>query len=329
MRNLFRISVVIALALLFVGGYIVGFSPTYAYSGSSTVNKPVFVWMFGYTGDTFTPQSQLGLSQSYLVSQVKTISSAVGKSNLRLVAVVGEEPGANVQSSSESAIRSYVSSLKQYASVVYGRIDLEEFNSGTSPTLQSQISLYASLGLNGVWFDHGPNEWASMGSSKFNSMMQSIIKSYPDFNFIMNQAVEKNGWITPSSGTTWGPHTYISPSVDSGSCCTVNDVTIAALNKIYPGRVLLHFDAFATTASEPMGIFADKTTSQQESAVSSLVHAGINPKSSSYAYNFQFPILGAWTYNGSKYHGTLYNSFSSGKYDRGTESSFISTMKTV
>jgi hypothetical protein len=326
MRRFFKSSILFVLAILFVGGFVTSALPANA---SSCPNKPVFVWLFGYTGDIFFPQSQLGVSVSSVVAEAKAISSAVcGASHLRLVSVVGDEPGANIQSGSIPAIKSFVSSLKPYASVLYGRIDLLEFNSRTATTLQSQVALFVSLGLNGVWFDHGPNEWQSLGASNFNAMMQSLIKSYPNLNIIMNQAVNKGGWINPN-GNSWGKNTYISPSVDSGGCCSVNMATISALNRIYPGRVLLHFDAFAAVAGEPMGHFAVMNPSSQESTVSSLVHHGLYPTSSQYAYDFQFPVIGAWTYNNGPYHGTLYNSLTSGNYHQGTESSFINIMKTV
>jgi hypothetical protein len=326
--RLFRISTLIALCFLFLGGFLAFASPVYASSGSSAASKPVFVWMFGYTGDTFVPQSQLGISTTQFVSQVKSISNAVGKSNLRLVSVIGEEPGHNIQSGSEAAIKAFVGQLKPYASVLYGRIDLQEFNTKSSPTLQSQVALFESLGVNGVWLDEGPNLWHSMGSPAFNSMIQNLVKAYPSLNIIMNQAVNKGGadggWITPAKGTTWGSHTYISPSVNAKSCCTVNAKTISTMNKIYPGRVLLHFDANAQISTEPMGIFALKTPSQQESTVQNLVNEG-----KSQNFDFQFPVLGAWTYNGSKYHGDLYNSLASGTDHQGTESSFVNTMKSL
>jgi hypothetical protein len=327
-----RIFVVSCLVLLFsvsLFGAASAYVQSSVHSSSQNVTKPVFVWLFGYTGDYFFPQTQLKISIQQVVSAARAVSQAVGSSNVRLVAVVGEEPGKNVQSSYISTIKGFVSQLKPYASVLYGRLDMQEFNSNTNPSLLSQVSLFVNqLGLNGVWFDHGPNLWQSMGSTKFNAMMQSIIKAFPNLNIIMNQAVNKGGWITPAKGTTWGLHTYISPSVRSGSCCVVDDSIIKTLNGIYPGRVLVHFDAFATVPSEPMGIFALKSTSFQESTVKTLVYKGVH-SSSQYAYDFQFPIIGAWTYDGSKFHGTLYNSLSSGVYYQGTESSFIATMKTV
>jgi hypothetical protein len=301
---------------------------SYASTGSSSVTKPVFVWLFGYTGDTFMPSAQLHLTQSQVVARAKAVSSAVGSGNLRLVSAIGEEPGMNIQSSSKAAIKNFVSQLKPYASVIYGRIDLKEFNSRTSSTLLSQVQLFESLGVNGIWLDEGPKEWAALGPSAFNSMMQGLMSKYPNLNIIMNQAVEDKGWITPAKGTTWGSHTWVSPSVHSGSCCSVDLSTIQALNEIYPGRVLLHFDADAGVNTEPMGIFATQPTSTQEHEVSSLVNSGIRASSAN-EYDFLFPFVGAWTSSASKYHGDLYNSLGTGNFAQKTESSFISTMKTV
>src|SRR2546430_1316082 len=41
--------------------------------------NPTFVWYFGYVGNTFYPQSQLGVSPQALISQASSISAAVGR----------------------------------------------------------------------------------------------------------------------------------------------------------------------------------------------------------------------------------------------------------
>ena len=287
---------------------------------------PVFVWMFGYTGDSFYPQTELGLSTAQTVSVANTISSAVGGSSvLRLVGVVGEEPGQNIQSSYISTIAAYVSSLKPYAAILYGRLDMEEFNFTSSTTLLSQVSLYVNqLGLNGIWLDHGPNEWAAVGSSTFNSGMQAIINDFPTLNIIMNQAVVKNGYITPAKGDTWGKNTYISPSLVSNTYNQISLSEIKALNAIYPNRVLLHFDASAQVSTEPMGLFANQKASVEESTIKTLAN-----DAKANHFNLVFPILGAETEASSTYAGTIYNSLTMGTYSRGTETSFITTMKTI
>src|SRR2546427_7023076 len=47
--------------------------------------SPTFVWYFGYVGNTFYPQTQLGLSPQQLIAQAASISASVGPANLRLV----------------------------------------------------------------------------------------------------------------------------------------------------------------------------------------------------------------------------------------------------
>jgi hypothetical protein len=319
-----RVAFVGALVFLFAASLQLGSQSAFATTSAS--KEPVFVWVFGYTGDSFFPQTELGITTSQTVSIAKTLSSDVGgSSSLRLIGVVGEEPGENIQSGSISTIAAYVSSLKPYASVLYGRLDMEEFNFTSSTTLISQVSLYVNqLGLNGIWIDHGPNEWAAVGSTKFNEGMQAIISEFPTLNIIMNQAVTKNGYITPAKGDTWGKNTWISPSLVSNTYNQVDLSEIKALNGIYPNRVLLHFDASANVNTEPMGLFANQKVSVEESTMKTLVSDG-----KSHNFDLVFPIIGAETEASSMYAGTLYNSLTTGTYDRGTETSFISLMKTI
>lgn len=324
MVSLSRMVLVGILVFLFAASLQLGAESAFAKTSSTKV--PVFVWMFGYTGDYFLPQTQLGITPSQTVSVAQTISSDVGgASSLRLVGVVGEEPGNNVQSSNISTIAAYVTSLKPYASILYGRLDMEEFNFTSSTTLISQVSLYVNqLGLNGIWIDHGPNEWQAVGSTAFNAGMQAIVNEFPTLNIIMNQAVEKGGYITPASGDTWGQNTWISPSLVSNTYNQVNLTIIKALNAIYPNRVVLHFDANAQVSTEPMGLFANQAKSVEKSTIRSLVSEG-----KSNDFNLVFPILGDATEASSIYNGTLYNSLKIGMYQRGTEDSFIHQMNAM
>jgi hypothetical protein len=325
MVSISKVVLVGVLVLIVVGGLQLGALSVFA-STPATSSKPVFVWMFGYTGDYFYPQTQLGISVAQTVNAAKRISSDVGGSgNLRLIGVVGQEPGQNIQSSNISTIAAYVSGLKPYASVLYGRLDMEEFNFTSSTTLISQVALYVNqLGLNGVWFDHGPNEWQAIGSAKFNTGMQQIVKEFPNLNIIVNQAVEKGGYITPESNDTWGANTWISPSLVSGTYNQVNLTTISALNAIYPNRVVLHFDANAQVSSEPMGLFANQAKGTEKSTVRNLVSDG---KSNN--FDLVFPVLGASTEASSVYNGTIYNSLKFGLYHRGTITSFIHQMNAI
>jgi hypothetical protein len=251
---------------------------------------------------------------------VQQISNKVGKSNLRVVSALGLE-GGTVNPGAFVAEKNYVNSLKQYASVIYGRVDMQDY----SNNLVSSVGvLIRTLGVNGLWIDEGPHLWAAWGASKFNSVMQSLENTYPNLNFILNQALVDKGYITPAKGSSWGAHTYISPSVGSGSCCNINFGEMNALNAIYPGRVLLHFDAYAKVPSEPMGIFANQQAGTEEGEIKNLASA-----SASHGFDFLFPVLGAWTYCTSQYHGTMYNSFSQGKFARNTFNNFLSDMAMI
>jgi hypothetical protein len=100
--------------------------------------------------------------------------------------------------------------------------------------------------------------------------------------------------------------------------------TINSLNAIYPGRVLLHFDAFASVSTEPMGLFANQKASVEETTIKNLASLAVKNH-----FDLIFPVIGAWTYSGSIYGGTLYNSLSKGTFARNTETNFIGVMKTI
>ena len=122
---------------------------------SAQSSGPIFVWMFGYVGDVFYPQAQLGLSQHQLINTAHALSNDFGKSNLEIVTAVSQIPGQNIQASYIPQIRSYVDALRKSATVVYGRIDLDEFNLTTSETVYDEVAMYVNqLEINGIWFDH-------------------------------------------------------------------------------------------------------------------------------------------------------------------------------
>lgn len=297
-----------------------------AASGSSSPG-PVFVWMFGYVGDTFWPQANQSITPAETIQLAANLSEAVGAQNLRIVNPVDVEPGHNIQSAYYSTIASYVSSLKQYSSIVYGRLSMEQFTNLSS--IYPQVSMFVNqLGLNGVFFDFAPILYSQIGQTAYNQIIQNLSSSFPGLNFLMNEAAKSSNYITPLSGDTWGAYTYVMPTVASGSY-TFSGVSlsrIAALNKIYPGRVLLHYDANAQLKGDPMGVFADQTATNEISAVTTLAEKGADPSSSQYAYRFLYPVLGAWTYEGSIYEGTLYNSLTFGTYNRSTIYSLTSIM---
>ncbi len=84
-------------------------SSTSSSSNSTTTtiktSAPVFVWLFGYVGDEFYPQMQLGLYPSSVIAIAQNLSALVGPSNLRIVAPVDQEQGHNIQAQNISMIK--------------------------------------------------------------------------------------------------------------------------------------------------------------------------------------------------------------------------------
>jgi hypothetical protein len=318
---------------------------TGSFAATGTNTAPVFVWFFGYVGGQFYPQTELGISEQQMISEAATLSSSIGSTtSLRCVAAVDQLPGnaatiINWNNATEVAdIQSYVNSLNQYGQV-YARIDLEEFNWSSSPTVYQEVSnLSGQIGVAGIWFDHAAVLYGS-DEAAFNTMMQTLTTTYPNLIFILNQSTRsKTGGqiIAPSSGMTWNETTYISPSVLINTYNQAPPKTLLTqYNSIYPGRVLLHFDSYAQTRDEPMGIFAEQKPVPEENAVQSLAKQGATQASENAGFTLLYPIIGGWTYNGIlasgdvNYHGTLYDSLSIGTstYSRATVSHFITTMK--
>jgi hypothetical protein len=140
-------------------------------------------------GNTFYPQSQLGLSPQSLVSEASSISASVGPANLRLVFAIDEVQGGIISQAMIPTEKSYVDSLRAYASVVYGRIDLEMFNMTSSPTVYAKVAEYVNqLGLNGIWLNHAIVYYDAVGQMEFNTMMQTLSDSYPSLSFLLNNA---------------------------------------------------------------------------------------------------------------------------------------------
>ena len=283
----------------------------------------VYAWFFGYIGDTFYPQSRLGLSPSDLFGAASGISSAVGgKNNLALVSAVDEVQGRIVEQSMYPAVARYVSSLHQYAAKVYGRLDLFQFNETSSPSIYSEVGKYvANLKLDGVFLDHAAAYYAAVGQTSFNGMMQQLSNEYPGASFILNQADPKT-LIIPLGGDTWASTSLVSPSVNLNSYDQVSLQLIHQLGAYWPGRILLHLDSYAANPAEPMGIFADQTSSTEVKAASYL-HATGNSNN----FYFLFPVVGAWTCGCSAYKGNLYNSLGKGSYARNTLPAFTQIMQ--
>lgn len=317
----------LAVAAVLFGSLLVTIPSVQASSAISTQSSPTFVWFYGYVGGEYYPTTQLGLTQAQVLHEASVLSDKVGQSNLRLVTAVDTTQSQIANASMLPTIKTYVDKLETYASVVYGRVDLQVFNLTSPITVYQMVDRYVDkMDLNGIWFDHAVIYYRAVGRDKFNSMMQNLADEFPTLNFILNNAADQYGVIAPFQKDTWQANTYISPTVKQGNYDYVNLRLVSRMYKLYPNRVLLHFDASLFVSGEPMGVFADQTTKNEVDAVTFLAAQGDHPANQTEAYSLLYPILGSWTYFGSKYDGTLYNSLSTGEYNRDTAKSFIAIM---
>lgn len=280
------------------------------------------VWLFGYVGDVFYPTAELALSQSTVLKDVKNLSETFGKKNLVLLTAVDEIPLPSTGTISESmvpTIASYVSSLKKYASAVYGRLDMYQFNLTASGygncdpapancPIFNQTALFVNqLGLNGIWFDHAAGYWNAVGNVTFNEMMQNLTTEFPKTVFILNHTPppSKFGIITELPGFTWEKNTYLAPSPPL-TTLVPNYAYVQQLYIRFPGHLLMHMDASGPASLgtsneqpyEPMSIFADLNSSAEISAFGSLVYNGTHPQFQNESYSTVIPILGSWSYDG-------------------------------
>ena len=291
--------------------------------------------MFGYIGDTFWAQANNSVTPQETFSVAANMSAEFGYQNLRLVNSIDVEPGHNIQASNVSTIHAYVQQLRTYSAYVYGRIQGPQFPNQTAMYNEAYL-FYKEIGVNGIFIDLAPILYQQIGQTMFNKIMQNLTDSFPGISFMMNYASKSLPVETPLSGTTWGLNTYIMPTVPSGQYTydSVNQSKIVELNHVFPGHVLLHYDANAGLGmGEPMAVFADASTSNEISALTTLVQNGLNPPScpssdkTQCKYDFLVPVLGAWTANNSQYGGTLYNGLSTGKYARSTLNSFVGVIQ--
>src|SRR5579862_2166752 len=353
-----------AVLFLFLGTLAFAANPSVSTARTSFTmsSDPVFVWIFGYTGPYFLPQVQLGITPAQTISVAQNISAEVGRSNLNLMSVVGEEPNqppwglTNVNWSNKtlvSMLKSYLSALNATASGLYARLDLEEFNATNTPAKRNiftEVSRFTNIGVNGFWLDHGPDLYNRMGKNAFNHMMQMLANKNPNDTFVVNDSIKcpkgvssttcsKNGWVTPLANDTWQKHTYVAATIRSGKYNQVDANALSSLGKIWACNcstsgigILEHFDAYAQVPSEPMGIFASQNSTMEMSAIQNLTIGGRNvtsPFYKGYNYSLIIPVLGAATYktalypNSTDYHGTLYNGLAVGEYARNTTAQFI------
>ncbi len=110
-------------------------------------------------GNTFYPKTQLGIDQSQMMSSAASMAPQLGDStSLRFVSAVDELGGGSVIKWSNrtqvTAIRTCVENPSQYGQV-YGRLDLQEFNTTSPATIYKELSLHINqLSLSGAWLDH-------------------------------------------------------------------------------------------------------------------------------------------------------------------------------
>lgn len=316
-------------------------------STSSDIVYPhpmAYAWYFGYFGDTFRPQTQLGITPSLMVEEAKSISNAVGgPSHLALVTAIAEAAGNYVTPNMFATEKGYVEELRQYAGIVGGWLSLRETNLTSTPNVYDEVStMVNNLGVNAIWFDfpghyetflqkyfYKPSCSTRCGDIEFNRMMQNLVNLFPHVTFFLNMA-DRHTLIRPMSGTTWAADTYFMPGPASSTTGVSKDVMqwIETLNKIYPGHLIFHFDASARGRGEPMGLFSDLSNTKEVSLLNTLLSNGLNPPTLDEGYNLVIPIMGGPTYGGNHTtQGRLYNSFSIGLNDRRTLSSFVSLMQ--
>jgi hypothetical protein len=312
----------------------------------------VFIWFFGYIGNTFFPQAELNISQQSMVAAAKNLSAALGRNNLVLVTAVDEIPLPTgfINKSMIPTIRSYVAQLKQYASAVYGRLDFYQFNltatafGSCTPwyncPFYNQSRMYVNqLGLDGIWYDHPSQYYNNVSGTKFNQMMQNLTQLFPKTKFLLNQTPgSKIGYAAELPGYSWLNQTSACPSPSLGSL-TVNQKQEETVYNIFAGHIILHLDAegppaIGTNPHEPMSIFASENVSQEASALRALLYNGTHLPSANQTYSFVVPLVGSWTFNGTikgspDYMGTLYNGLTVGNYARSTISIFEQVIKSV
>jgi hypothetical protein len=367
-RGCIRWAFSVLVLILFVSSSVGYSSATSSHSSNPQTTKaasggPVYVWLFGYVGNTFYPQTQLGLTPTQVLNVAKNLSNTFGKQNLVILTAVDEiqtyiDPNGVISSSMVPTIRSYVSQLKTYASAVYGRLDFLQYNvsapsygSISNPlSVYNQTDLYVNkLGLSGVWFDRSPSYYSDgpyqkppgAGPEVFNQMMQNLTTLFPNANFILNQAASQFGPITPFANTTWEQHTFICPTVqvvNPGYHLEDNWANLPLYYARFPGHVLLHFDAQGPAPLRagnfpPMAVFSNMSKSSENSLLQNLAINGTQPSlHQGTSYSIVYPILGSWTSwnvrGWPQYGQTLYNSLTIGKYHRSTYKSFLNIMKT-
>lgn len=328
---------------------------------TTTASQKTYVWFFGYVGDTFYPEYQLGINQTTMIDLAKNLSETLGKNTLILATAVDEIPVSNtteypsgtISPSMIPNVTSYVSQLENYSSAVYGRLQFNQFNLSSYPgygsctlgggsgpwydcPIYNQTALYIdTLHLNGVWFDIDVQYYNKVGPLIFNQMMQNLTNLFPNATFILNESPAslsngtENKYIVEvpsdcSGGCNWENDTYVEPSTFQN--LTVSENEIQTLNSYFPGHVLLHFDASGPSplgrAGQPMSAFGHLSNPNEISILQSLLYEGANPVFSNESFDLVVPLIGSWDFLNNSYPGVLYNSLTIGNYARSTISAF-------
>lgn len=322
-------------------------------TSNMSLSGSALIWFFGYVGNSFYPKIELNISEQTMIDTAKNLSETFGKKNLVLLTSVDEIPTrqGTINESMIPKIAHYVAQLKKYASAVFGRLDLIQFNLTESPNfgncstwsncpIYNQSSIYINeLGLNGIWFDHPAYEMNALGNVTFNKMMQNLTDLFPKAQFILNQATppSKYGYITELAGYSWENSTYIAPSPSQGYLVDPSAEQLQQFYARFQGHVIMHMDAAGPPGvievwKEPMSVFANLSSSSEVLALDALVYNGTHAIFENESYNTVIPIIGSWTFDGTvpptcgagcpNYHGTLYNSLDTGTYARSTLASF-------
>jgi hypothetical protein len=333
------VTVLLATAILLILPLNTAFARASASQGVGTTgtypNKNAYIWYFGYEGDEFQPQTQLGVTPANMISYAASICAQLeGLSacshpdpQLVLIHTVGEASQQYISTDMIPTERAYVQGLRLYAGVVSGWLDLSSTNLTSSNNVYQEVSkMVNDIGVNAIWFDHSVAYYSPQGVGKtaFDQMMTTLHIMFPGLIFFLN-VTDVNYRIYPPSNSNWAASTYVLPSLSKGFVPDIN--TVIKYNEHYPpGHVILHFDATAEGIYEPMGRFANFTAAQEYNYVNFFLGRGLG--NVTYGYNLLVPIMGGPTcicQYGTR--GNLYNGLPFGFDSRGTAESFVGAMQ--
>lgn len=307
----------IPLILLLLGA-LVAFQPSIPPVRAITLpsSSAQFIWFFNYKGtNTYLPTSDLALSPTQVETEAGVFEAAAGHDNLVLVHAIAYQKGHQINSGN-ATMTAYVTTLHTYAKFVTGFVGLAEFNLTTSPTIYQVVTILSGLGVDGVWIDQTSGFYTRVGQTTFSHMMDNLTSQNPSLFWMVNYA--GSAAITPLGGASWPAVTFAEDSPLLNTYDHINPVKLATLNTLYPGRVLMHFDADGQFPNTPMSLFAALSSPSEITVVSNMV---VNGKA--VGYRMTYPVFGGSTYNGGPYAGTIYNCGTIGNFPRSTCSSWV------